>query len=286
MVGPMMIPAKAHANDLLGRFREVICDPLNLLIDRVPMAGMVEANHVYLHNGNRVPVVGEGVYYGPFSQLLIVNRGVHEPLEEYVFQELLKLLCEAPVMVELGAYWGHYSMWLKKVRPRSTAILVEPDPKNLAAGVDNFKRNGFTGEFIQSTVGRGHLQVDAFRTTRKLRHLDILHVDIQGHEVEMLEGCGSTLAERRVDYVFISTHSQQIHEHIVTEMNKLGYRIEVSSDFDNDTTSYDGLVVASNPGAAQIFKNFGPIGRAEIAQSNPQNLLKILSDINAGSKRC
>jgi hypothetical protein len=282
----MMVPAKAHANDLLGRFREVICDPLNLLIERVPMAGMVEANQVYLHNGNRVPVVGDGAYYGPFSQLLVVNRGVHEPLEEYVFQELLKFLSDAPVMLELGAYWGHYSMWLKKVRPRSTAILVEPDPKNLAAGADNFKRNGFTGEFVQSAVGRGHLQVDFFRTTRKLRHLDVLHVDIQGHEMEMLEGCGGTLAERCVDYIFISTHSQQIHKHILAEMNKLGYRIEVSSDFDNDTTSYDGLIFASNPGAAQIFKNFGPIGRAKIAQSNPQDLLKILSDIDAGRKRC
>jgi hypothetical protein len=87
--------SKAHPNDFLGRFREVISDPLNLLIERVPHAGMVEANDVYLHNGLRVPVAGEGAYYGPFSHLLVINRGVHEPLEEYVFQELLKTLPEA-----------------------------------------------------------------------------------------------------------------------------------------------------------------------------------------------
>jgi hypothetical protein len=142
----MMVPLKAQPNDFLGRFREAISDPLNLLIERVPMAGFVNGNQVYLHNGNRVPVAGEGAYYGPFSQLLVINRGVHEPLEEYVFQQVLKLLGEAPVMLELGAYWGHYSMWLKKVRPQSTVILVEPDPANLAAGISNLKTNGFAAQ--------------------------------------------------------------------------------------------------------------------------------------------
>ena len=102
-----MIRLKADAADFLGRFREVISDPLNLLIERVPLAGIVEQNEVYLHNGNRVPIVGDGAYYGPFSQLLVINRGVHEPVEEYVFQELVKTLPVAPSMVELGAYWSN-----------------------------------------------------------------------------------------------------------------------------------------------------------------------------------
>jgi hypothetical protein len=33
---------KTASNDFLGRFREVVSDPLNLLIDRDPQAGMVE----------------------------------------------------------------------------------------------------------------------------------------------------------------------------------------------------------------------------------------------------
>ena len=55
-----MIPPKAASADFPGRFREVVSDPLNLLIERVPLAGVVEANHVYLHNGNRVPLTGSG----------------------------------------------------------------------------------------------------------------------------------------------------------------------------------------------------------------------------------
>jgi hypothetical protein len=173
-------------------------------------------------------------------------------------------------------------MWLKKVRPRASVILVEPDPAHLAAGLANFKRNGFAGEFIQAAVGRGQLQVDAFRAGRQLGRLDILHVDIQGYEVEMLEGCACTPAERRVDYLFVSTHSQTLHEQVVTMLNRFGYRIELSSDFDRETTANDGLVFASNLGARQIFHDFRPIGRTELAETSPQRVLRALWNILGG----
>ena len=54
------IPPKAH--DYAGRFREVISDPLNLLIERVPDAGFVEDGLVTLHNGVRAPIEGKGAY--------------------------------------------------------------------------------------------------------------------------------------------------------------------------------------------------------------------------------
>ena len=223
---------KAAASDFLGRFREIISDPLNLLIERVPEAGFVDGDLVYLHNGLRVPVAGPGAYYGPFSQVLVLNRGVHEPLEEYVFQQVLERLPENPSMIELGAYWGHYSMWLKKQRPRGDVILVEPDLACLRAGQDNFARNGFKGEFIQAFVGAGKFEVDAFFRNRKVKQLDILHTDIQGFEVEMLQGAQDVLAKRRVHYLFVSTHSQAIHGTIVDGLGRLGYRVEISSDFD------------------------------------------------------
>jgi hypothetical protein len=59
-----MLPAKATEADFVGRFREIISDPLNLLIERVPMAGVVQGNEVVLHNGNRVPLSGPAAYYG------------------------------------------------------------------------------------------------------------------------------------------------------------------------------------------------------------------------------
>jgi hypothetical protein len=261
------LPAKAADSDFLGRFREVISDPLNLLIERVPQAGLVEGGEVYLHNGNRVPVAGPGAYYGPFSQLLVINRGVHEPLEEYVFQEVLKHLPPAPRMIELGAYWAHYSMWLKKERARATTTMVEPDPGNLAAGRANFARNGFDGEFVQAAVGKGGWELDPFVQSRIVPNVDILHVDIQGYEAEFLEGARATLGQALVEYLFVSTNSQALHQRVVGALAGYGYRLEVSSDFDNDTTSCDGFVLASSPRVKQIFSQFRHFGRSKIAAS-------------------
>jgi hypothetical protein len=241
------------------------------------MAGFVDGDQVYLHNGLRVPVAGPGAYYGSFSQLLVINRGVHEPLEEFVFQEVLKRLPDDPSMIELGAYWGHYSMWFKKEKQNGDVILVEPEPECLKAGQDNFARNGFKGEFIHAFVGTGKFQIDDFFRSRKIKKLDILHTDIQGFEVEMLEGAKDVLGRRRVDYLFISTHSQQIHADILGRLNDLGYRVEISSDFDAQTTSFDGFVFASSPNVNQVFENISILGREEIAQSRPADILRLLA---------
>jgi hypothetical protein len=277
-----MLPLKATESDFIGRFREVISDPLNLLIERVPMAGAVQGNEVFLHNGNRVPLKGDGAYYGAFSELLIINRGVHEPLEEYVFQEVLKKLREDPVMIELGAYWAHYSMWLKKTRPRATQIMVEPDPANLAAGKSNFRRNGFEGEFINAAVAKGRFEIDGFFAARNLGHLDILHADIQGFEMQMLDAARTTLAGKKIDYLFISTHSQKLHGEVVGRLGEFGYRVEVSSDVDNDTTSFDGFVLASSPAAKPIFREFILFGRTKIAEGPVDRAISAVLAIRNG----
>ena len=45
------------ADKYLERYREIISDPLNVLIEKVPEAGYVDKTGcVILHNGNRVPM--------------------------------------------------------------------------------------------------------------------------------------------------------------------------------------------------------------------------------------
>ena len=274
MSASAMLPAKAAGADLIGRFREVISDPLNLLIERVPRAGVVEGNDVYLHNGNRVPVSGPGAYCGPFSQLLVINRGVHEPLEEYVFQEVLKSLPVSPLMIELGAYWAHYSMWLKKERSKATAIMIEREANYLGVGRANFARNGLSGEFIQAPVSKGHWELDPFIKSRGISGVNILHVDIDGYEAELLDGARDTLGKALVDYLFVLTHSQTLHQRITSKLAEFGYRVEVSSDFDNDTTSCDGLVFAASRQAKPIFSGFPLFGRAKIAASRADDMVQ------------
>jgi hypothetical protein len=273
----MPIPPKALADDFLGRFREIVSDPLNLLIERDPMAGFVDGGMVCLHNGIYVPLAGDGAYFGDFSQILVINRGVHEPLEEFVFQELIKLLPDSPVSLELGAYWAHYSMWLKQSRPQGFPILLEADETHLRAGVENFRRNNFAGEFIQAFVGPGQFEVDAFLASRPGLRLDVLHSDIDLHEMSMLRGAANSLQSRAVDYVLISTHSQDLHHQVVEEMRSHEYRVEVSCDFDHESTSFDGFVLASSPNVRPVFSqqmNF--LGRTAVVQSGPTALVASL----------
>jgi Methyltransferase small domain len=255
---------KAEGLDFIARFREVVSDPLNLLIERVPDAGYVESGEVVLHNGIRVAAAGEFAYYDDFSQILIINRGVHEPVEEFVFQELLRILPDAPRMIELGAYWGHYSMWLQRARPKANLTLVEPDEKGLAVGQKNFERNGCSGTFIHGFVGTGQFEVDKYLAEIGNPHIDILHSDIQSFELEMLAGASTTLSQRRVDYLFISTHSVELHTGVVEALVAHGYRVEVSCDFDRQTTSWDGFVFASSPDVAPLFASFETYGLEDI----------------------
>lgn len=275
---------RAHAQDNFGRFREIISDPLNLLIERVPEAGYVQDGIVTLHNGVKVPFSGAHAYYEGFSSVFIFNRGVHEPLEEFVFQSLLKRLPADSLMIELGAYWGHYSMWFIKSIPGGRVVLVEPDSGNLEVGRRNFEHNGLKGEFLQSLVGHGNFSVDGFLNDREIPRLSLLHSDIQGYELEMLDGAAEALRAGKIDYVFISTHTQNLHEEVVDRLQSHDYRVEVSSGYDEETTSFDGLVFASNKQLEPVFGDFKPMGRLEILKSSKEGRVRYLNEVLAQLK--
>ncbi|HJP64191.1 MAG TPA: hypothetical protein VJ844_12165 [Mucilaginibacter sp.] len=85
--------------------------------------------------------------------MLVKNKGVHEPQEERVFQEVLKDLRANSTMVELGSYWAFYSMWfLSKIEGGKT-YLYEPSAENLAVGKINYQENNFKGDFNHAFIG-------------------------------------------------------------------------------------------------------------------------------------
>ncbi len=271
---PLSPTGKAAADDFLGRFREIVSDPLNLLIERDPRSGTVEDGAVWLHNGNRVPA---DCYYGRFSEILAINRGVHEPLEEFIFQQVMRLMPADPTMLELGAYWAHYSMWMKRKRSTAKVFMVESDPVNLQVGRANFALNSFEGAFISAKVGHADFQVDQFMSSQGHPQLAILHSDIQGFESEMLDGCAETFSRGLIDYAFVSTHSQTLHAEVIDKLTNSGMRVEVSADFENETTSYDGLVFSSRSSLPPVFSEFAPMGRREINKSSSEKLISYIS---------
>ena len=204
--------------------------------------------YITLHNGNKVHLSGKYSYYGDFSDIIIINRGVHEPLEEFCFQCLIAKLKkkELPIkMLELGAYWGHYSMWMKRAIPKAECTLVEPDKKNLIVGQMNFDINNFDGDFVNEFVSSKGFTVDKWVSANN-KILDLLHCDIQGYELEMLQNARKSLESNLINYLMISTHSQKIHHDIINYMMQFQYVLEISSDFENHTTSNDGFLMFSS----------------------------------------
>ena len=235
-----MSDPKAHANDFEGRFREVLSDPSNRHIPRVPEAGTLRDGRVVMHNGLLVTPD----YYGDFSKILTLNRGVHEPQEERMFMEVLKHIEPGATMVELGSYWGFYSMWFQREVKDSTTYLIEPDPERLEVGVRNFAANGMDAEFTQASIGPDGLDFNQFLHARNITHLDLLHADIQGFELFLLEEVAELLEAKKISYLFVSTHSQKLHVSCLQRLEEHGYIILASADFDNETYCYDGVIVA------------------------------------------
>ena len=67
--------------------------------------------------------------------------------------------------------------------------MVEPDKKALDAGYNNFKNNNYpNGKFYLSKVAKNEFVLDKFVDLKKIDKISILHSDIQGSELEMLDG--------------------------------------------------------------------------------------------------
>lgn len=67
---------------------EIVSGPTNLLIDRHPIAGHVAVGLETSPNGISVPIAGAN--FGDFNMILVYIRGVHELLEEFIFQQYLR----------------------------------------------------------------------------------------------------------------------------------------------------------------------------------------------------
>ena len=98
----------------------------------------------------------------------------------------------------------------------------------------------------------------------------------------MLDGAKGFLTRQVAKYIFLSTHSQKIHEDAKKILESYGYFIEVSSDFDNHSTSFDGFILATAPSAERIFKNFQPFGRSEILTRSSDTTLEYLQGVSQG----
>lgn len=240
------------------RITAVLSSPDNRKIRCVEDAGQLRDGLLVMHNGIVIEPLS---YYGyPILKMLVNNRGIHEPQEEYVFQEVLREMPSGATMIELGAYWSFYSMWFNKEIRNARNYMIEPS--NIEYGKTNFRYNKLKGDFFQYYIadrpatnadGSVTISVDQFMKENRIGFVDILHSDIQGYELLMLKGAKELLTSRKVGYVFISTHSDELHTACADLMDESGF-IQLCSANLQETFSQDGLLVYKNPAYKGIEK--------------------------------
>ncbi len=234
-----------------NRIEIVKASPDNHKIKTVPDAGKITPRYQIMHNGLKIHL---GSYYNMGNAVLLRdNRGIHEPQEEYVFQEVLKALPEGAGMMELGSYWAFYSMWFHDKVKGAKCFMIEPDPHKMNFGKLNFALNGMAGTFENGFISSDSdlkknipvLTVDHLMEMNKIDFLDVLHSDIQGYEFKMLEGAEKGLRQQKFGYIFISTHSNELHTQCIKKLQEFNYSIVCEANLD-ESYSWDGLVVAKN----------------------------------------
>lgn len=224
------------------RFIDIMSDPMNLLIERVENAGQIE-NDTIIIMYNNVKIIKD-CYYDNFSKILELNKGCHEPAEEYLFNEVLKFMPDNATMIELGSYWAFYTISFAKYVKNPNNYCIEPDLNGLEIGKKNCEINDVSANFTQAFVGKGQLNITEFIKDNNIKYIDLLHSDIQGYEHEMLDDIIPLLKNKSINYIFISTHSNELHYNCLKILKQYKYRIIASADFENETFCYDGIIVA------------------------------------------
>jgi|SRR6516225_9252053 len=96
---------------------------------------------------------------------------------------------------------------------------------------------------------------------------DMVHIDVQGHEVEICSSCIDSLNER-VQWLIVGTHSRKLDGDMLALMYAAGWVLEnekpTKFNFSREASSleamtlYDGIQVWSNPRLSRIDPQESP----------------------------
>jgi FkbM family methyltransferase len=170
-----------------------------------------------------------------------------------VIREDLRALSK-PVVVDGGANCGAFALWVLSVQPEATVISFEPGGAfaNLernrelyvkengdhwqvdSAALSSTSGEGYFSEFADSSMG--HIVADesgtqeaaakiSFRTIDELGlNPDVLKIDVEGHEVEVLNGSRRALATAKL--VVVEYHSRELREQCMEILAGHGFSIQ------------------------------------------------------------
>lgn len=276
-------------------------------IPKVPQAGKIfdGPNGRYQLMHNNLKVVEDGYCGRWMTELIRILRGHHEPQEEKAFYEILNYIPKHATMIELGSWWSYYSLWFQKQIEGAQNYMIEPDPTYLEIGKQNFALNEMAGHFFNAAIGNKTIAsalvlcesdnvkrpmplitVDDFCLREGIKYVDLLLCDIQGFELEMLQGATKGFEQGMFRFMVISTHHHSIsndpliHHKCLAFLRERGAHILAEHNI-SESYSGDGLIVASldhhdrNLPVIEVSRNYS---RARLFRELEYDLADALED--------
>lgn len=158
-------------------------------------------------------------------------------------------------MMELGSNQAYFSLLFKGILGDPVAVnyLVEPFDEYMPRGQNHFALNGFTGFWINESIGSSWVMREDISFGKKVTSigeilaehgedgLDVLHCDIDGSEMTALETSAKLFDEKKVRWVIVSTHSDDLYSRCRDFLASRGYVAEeLHPTMD---VGFDGLLV-------------------------------------------
>lgn len=156
-------------------------------------------------------------------------------------------------MIELGSNQAYYSCLFRGIidgvgnNIKCKNVLLEPTPNHMERGINHFKLNGFNGLYERGGIGhywcfntRWHdktiptYTIDELMEKYDISDLDVLHSDIDGNEIRLLETATSAFKDKKINYIFLLTHGTWLESENTYKSEIIKYgddRHEVSKKF-------------------------------------------------------
>ena len=124
-------------------------------------------------------------------------------------------------MIELGSNQCYYSLLFKHILGKENTfnVMVEPVEENLNVGKEQFELNDCKGVFYHKGIGsfRSSLFIDSkdeitvpsitleeILHNDNLSHIDVLHSDIDGSEITLLQDNEKTFKDLKISHIFFA----------------------------------------------------------------------------------
>ncbi len=150
--------------------------------------------------------------------------------EKSIANDVRRLAQGVEVAYDIGTQLGYYALALVKQRVRRV-IAFDPDPRALASLENTVALNKVADRvsLVCAAVGRdssGSRSVDSMIEAGEIPPPNFIKMDIDGGEVEAVEGMGTTLKHLHPALV-IEVHTKELEEQCISYLEDLGYSVTI-----------------------------------------------------------